>query len=316
MSAFLRSLRDDDEYAIYVSAEHPELLQDFSDDPELPDALHRTGRNRGNALYDTLIEAVKFLGSDASNDQKILLVMSSGVDTGSKSRLADAIADIKKDAVRLVIMSLPEGGWRGRETLQELATQSGGTTYFPEHKSEFEEVASVVARELMGPPVLRGKPLGRYRYIVVRSIPVADLPHTAEFRQGDNVLLEKILAAKLWEAKIFYRVIDATQQSDDAYMAQIQRADATDTVEISGAIVQYKRGSHLKRGTAGLLGSGVSRLKVRFVFRDVSSRKALLALNEEGAGSGGLLGGGNEQNRREAIERVVNRLLQDIKRYR
>lgn len=85
---------------------------------------------------------------------------------------------------------------------------------------------------------------------------------------------------------------------------------------MSGAIVQYKRGSHLKRGMGGLLGSGVSRIKVRFVFRDVASRKAVLALTEEGAGPGGLLGGGNQENQREAMERVVSRLLEDIRRNR
>jgi hypothetical protein len=158
--------------------------------------------------------------------------------------------------------------------------------------------------------------LARYRYIIVRSIPVAELPHTAEFHPGDNALLEKILAAKLWEARLFYRVIDATQQPDNTYLSQSQAGDPADTVEVSGAIVQYKRGSHLKRGTGGVLGSGVSRIKVRFVFRDVASRKAVLALTEEGAGSGGLLGRGNEENQLQAIERVVNHLLQDIKRHR
>src|SRR5947209_14811111 len=67
ISTVLRSLRDGDEYAIYISAEQPRLLQDFSDDPDLSDAaLHaRSGNDSRNALFDTLIEAVHLLGMDA-----------------------------------------------------------------------------------------------------------------------------------------------------------------------------------------------------------------------------------------------------------
>jgi hypothetical protein len=316
VTTFLRSLRDDDEYAIYVSDEHPVLVQDFGGDPELADTALRPTGNRRTALYETLVTAAQFADSDASNDRKILLVLSSGVDSGSNSRLADAIAAVNNFAIHLVVISFPEGGWRGHRTLQQLATESGGKIYLPEHKSDFEEVATLAAHELIGPAVTRVKPLARYRYIVVRSIPVAELPRTAEFHPGDNAVLEKLLAARLWEARLFYRVIDATQQPEETYLAQSQTADAADKVEVSGAIVQYKRGSHLKRGTGGLLGSGVSRIKVRFVFRDVASRKAVLALTEEGAGSGGLLGGGNDENQREAMERVVDHLLQHIKRNR
>lgn len=292
------------------------LTLDFSGDPELPDTALRSTRTPHGALYDTLIPAAQFADSDASSDRKVLLVVSSGVDTGSKSRLADVIAVLKKLAIQTVVISFPEGGWRGHRTLQQLAMETGGTIYLPENKSEFEEVATIAAHELIGPAVVRGKPLRRYREIIVRSIPVAELPRTAEFEAGDNAFLEKLLAAKLWQAKIFYRVIDATQQPDDSYLALSQTADAADKVEVSGAIVQFKRSSHLKRGTGGLLGSGVSRIKVRFVFRDLASRKAVLALTEEGAGPGGLLGGGNQENQREAMERVVNRLIADIKRNR
>jgi hypothetical protein len=52
------------------------------------------------------------------------------------------------------------------------------------------------------------------------------------------------------------------------------------------------------------------------VFRDALTRKPVLALTEEGAGPGGLLGGGNEQNQIQAMLDVVHRLLEDIKRNR
>jgi len=276
VTTLLRSLRNEDEYAIYLSDEHPVLTLDFSGDPDLPDTALRSTRTHRGQLYDTLVAAAQFADSDASNDRKLLLVLSSGVDTGSKSRLADVIAVVQKLAIETLVISFPEGGWRGHRTLQQLATETSGTIYLPEHKSDFEEVATIAAHELIGPAVVRGKPLEHYREIIVRSIPVAELPRTAEFHVGDNALLEKLLAAKLWQAKIFYRVIDATQQPDDTYLALSQTADAADKVEVSGAIVQYKRGSHLKRGMGGLLGSGVSRIKVRFVFRDVASARRYL----------------------------------------
>jgi len=107
LTTFLRSLRDDDEYAIYVSDEHTVLMQDFSGDPDLADAaLHSTVGTRRNALYDTVVTAAQFLDSDGSNDRKVLFVLSSGVDTGSKSRLSDAISAVKKFAVQTVVISI------------------------------------------------------------------------------------------------------------------------------------------------------------------------------------------------------------------
>lgn len=203
VTTLLRSLRDEDEYAIYLPDEHPVLTLDFCGDPDLADTALRSTRTHRGALYDTLVAAAQFADSDASNDRKVLLVLSSGVDTGSKSRLADVIAVVQKLAIKTLVISLPEGGWRGHRTLQQLATETSGTIYFPEHKSDFEEVATIAAHELIGPAVVRGKPLGHYREIIVRSVPVAELPRTAEFHVGDNAFTREIIGGQALAGKNF-----------------------------------------------------------------------------------------------------------------
>lgn len=319
---FVRSLRDDDEYAVFTAAGAPKLTQEFTGDSGLVDAaLKRADSGRKNTLYDSLLGAIRYLGSNAGNDRKALLTLSTGEDSGSRAHLTDVISAATRANVSVFAIAMQKGSWRAYDDLQQLAHLTGGIAYFPRGKSEFTEVAAVAAARLVGAsaigtPSQNRKSLARYSQIIVRSIPVAKSDETTGFQPGDNLLLERMVISRLQAKKLFPQVIDATDTPGDDVRSPVQGDSPHTKLELLGTIVAYRPGNHLKRGAAGLLGSGTTRLKVQFIFRDAATRKPVFSFVKEGSGASGLLAGDDAQNELQAMTRVVNALLDNIQRNR
>jgi hypothetical protein len=108
--------------------------------------------------------------------------------------------------------------------------------------------------------------------------------------------------------------VDASRTPEEE--SRVGPGEPGQNVEVLGTIVGFRRGSRLLRGTAGLIGKGVTRIKVQFIFRDAANKKPLFSVVKEGAGGAGLLAGDNEENQLQAMTRVVDQLIDDIKRNR
>ncbi len=305
-------LRDGDEYAVVAATDKVVLAQELTDDPALATkAIDKVHGSRRNLIFDGLVSAIDYLNQNAGNDRQALLVLSSGVDNGSRTPLDEALAKAVDASMPIYTVAVASGSWKGNADLQRLASATGGTAFFPAKRSEIDDVSQAIAVKLTGAGTRShdsSKPLDAYSELLVRSIPVAGQIDT--FPRGDNHLLQKLLVSRLQAKKIFPSVVDATSASGIEAGDPPRRPGA---VELLGTIVSYREGSRLKRGTAGLLGRGATRLRVQFIFRDAATGKDLFALTEEGTGASGLLAGDNDANKIQAMNKLIDRLLRDIR---
>jgi len=320
---FLRSLREEDDYALFTAADRFHIEQEFTDEVDAAStALDHLASKDKAAVYDATIDALRFMGSAVTNDRKALLLLTSGEEGSSRAGVTEVIAAAKQANVPLFIVAVPAGTWRDRVELPELARATGGRALMPAKKSEVMDICEAAGRTLMGPPRIAAgtgnnrKPLAGYAELIVRSAPVANLPQTSAFRPADSVQLEKMLVSRLQEKHLFSRLTDATGTTGEDLGQHTAPVAPRTTLELLPSIVAFKPGNHLKRGTAGLLGSGVARVKVQFVLRDAATRKPILAFVKEGVGPSGLLGGDDERNEMEAMLRAARSAVEEIQRNR
>lgn len=150
-SRSMRTHRDEVEAAASsaVKSANPEdeiLLIHFADKVSMDVALtkeketiargFRFNALGGTALRDALIAGANYLEEHASNDRKVLLVITDGNDNASDVSL-DTMRDlIEKDGTSIYAVGLfdsddPQGSSRGREALSAIAAHSGGVASFP-----------------------------------------------------------------------------------------------------------------------------------------------------------------------------------------
>ena len=308
-------LRDGDEYAIVAATDHAAITQELTDDPALASkALSKVHGHRRNVLLDGIVSGIDYLKEAAGNDRKALLVLSSGPDDRSRATVDRVLADAVQSGIAVYTVSVGARSWKANADLERLANATGGAAFFPGKSSEVDEVSAAIAGTLTtgrNKRSIADKPLAGYSELVVRSIPVSPQKETVAFPAGENQVLQKLMVSRLQAKRVFPRVVDGTTISGLDGRNVPHRAGE---VELLGTIVSYREGSRLKRGTAGLLGSGVTRLRVQFIFRDAAAGKDLFALTEEGTGASGLLAGDNDDNRRQAMDRLIERLAHDIRK--
>jgi VWFA-related protein len=202
VKTFVSDLRDGDEYAVVTATDKAGVAQDFTDDAELAEpALKRVAQRRRNVVFDGIMAAVEYLKSNAGNDRKAILLISSGADEGSRAAANDVASAARDAAVPIYAIAATKGSWQSNASLQQLAQATGGDAYFPAKRSEFDDVSAAAAGKLFGGTVVAGKqsakPLSGYSGMIVRSIPVSTTRDTTEFPNGDNVLLQKLLVSRL-----------------------------------------------------------------------------------------------------------------------
>src|SRR5690349_9495101 len=97
VKAIVNDLRDGDEYAIVAATDGVTIAQEITDDPALASAVFGKihGRKR-NTVFDGVLSAIRYLKENASNDRLALLVLSSGVDNGSRSGLSQVLTTARE----------------------------------------------------------------------------------------------------------------------------------------------------------------------------------------------------------------------------
>ena len=310
-------LRDGDEYAILAATDRVTVAQEITDDPALAiDAVRKVHGHRRSIVFDGVLSAIEYMKENASNERRALLVLSSGVDKGSRNGISQVLAAAREAALPIYTVAVATRNWKANANLQQLANVSGGTAFFPAKTNEVDDVSQAIAARLTGgaaTPRDRTKTLSAYSELLVRSIPVAEGGDTRTFPKGDNHRLQKLLVSRLLAKHVFPQVTDATS---DLGLDASDVPKRPGAVELLGTIVSYREGSRLKRGTAGLLGSGAARLRVQFIFRDAATGKDLFTMNEEATGASGLLAGDNDDNRAQAMARLVEHVVRDIQKKR
>ncbi len=117
------------------------VIQDFTNDPQvLNEKILALKAGGGKALYDAIFYACKekLLKSGAPSDnRRVLVVISDGLDVQSQHTLEEAISMAHK--TETIIYALGNVAWGynnpGDKVLKELAQETGGAALFPQDKA-------------------------------------------------------------------------------------------------------------------------------------------------------------------------------------
>jgi len=126
------------------------------------------------------------------------------------------------------------------------------------------------------------KPLAGYTVILVEPFSVEKNQLTADFPAGEEANLQVSTVLGLLESRIFEKVLDGTQNSHgESPSAEKSTSEGQRIVILSGTIVGFKKGSSTARFMTWPLPVGVSKAKVRFVFRDAASNEEVFRFEKE-----------------------------------
>ena len=130
---------------------------DFTSDPQnMADALARIDSRGSTALYDAIIGSLNHL-KKGHKDRRVLLLVTDGEDTASRSTFADAIRAAEKSNAAIYAIGVfsqddrksSKGEvHRAQRVLTQLAEATGGQAYFPETLEEVMPLCQRVAREI------------------------------------------------------------------------------------------------------------------------------------------------------------------------
>ena len=115
-----------------------DLLQDFTDDPEvLANAVRKIRSGGGTSLYDAVYLAVnqKLAGQ---NGRLVLILISDGDDNSSRLSMTETLEEAQKKNVALYAISTNTSAYfgsreqeRGDKTLKRFSEETGGKPFFP-----------------------------------------------------------------------------------------------------------------------------------------------------------------------------------------
>lgn len=312
----VKPMGDEDEAFIVSAKDKPELLQDFTSDPEEISRKLNHLKLKGKAsLFDAIMTALNHL-DDASNQRTALIVFASGQDDVSSASLDTVRQKLASTGTPVYCIATKHSSWESQGVLQELAASSHGSALFPRRDKDVTDASAEVSRRVFGENALavKAKPLAPYDVAVVKSIPVANGQETSDFPEGDNVILQKMLVRNLRSKGLFQQVIDATtpdgvDQSKSAGEAQ------SAALEVMGTVVDYKPATE-RQARFIRLGGRSALVKVQFLFRDARTGKIVMKSIAEGKVDTGLLGGSPEKVETQAVLRAIDKVLDDIARNR
>ena len=184
---FLRKMvrRGLDRAFVLGFADHPNLAQDYSDDPEeLAAGVAGLRNSGGTALFDAIYGSCEKLttAKAGGTEARVLIVLSDGDDNTSRTTLSRAIEiaqihDVTIYAINTRIESIDfvnlERTAKGDAAMKELAAQTGGRSFVQVSNWEITRAFSVIEEEM------------RNRYSV--SYQPRDLEENGRFRRIEIV---------------------------------------------------------------------------------------------------------------------------------
>lgn len=309
VDAFLAAFNgQDDEVALFSAGEHPQKLEDFTSDARRVSAkLHSLAPQGNAATYNSIPLATDYVQREASHNRTAVVAFIANRDIRGK------IPD--KSRVAVDVIALPGSDWRDQQGWQKLAGSSGGVAYFPSGESQLNEAATVLGRNLAAgdtqltadPQLNRKHSLSGYRRVLVHKVRMGpdkgvDPPH------GNDSVLHGLLLARLRESRLFDEVVDAS--NEEAFTDP--NATDPDTLSLLPTLREYKQGSRVQRQFVGWKGGAKYRLQLSFF--DSKTRQPVGAFMESGDSSSGVFGGSDEAVHAKAMHRVLDKLMDDLKR--
>jgi len=309
VDAFLSAFNgQDDEVALFSASGHPQKVEDFTSDARrVSAALHRLSPQGSPAVYNAIPAATDYLQREASHSRAAVVAFIANRSARGK------VPGRSKVAVNVV--ALPGSDWREQQDWQKLAAASGGTAYFPSGDAQLLDVASVLGRRLAAgdtqltadPKLNRKHPLSGYRRVLVHKVRMGpdkgvDAPH------GNDSVLHGHILARLRESHLFDEVVDASNEEPFTDPS----ANEPDTLSLLPTLREYKHGSRVQRQFIGWKGGAKYRLQLSFF--DSRTHQPVGAFIETGESSSGVFGGSDQDVHTKAMHRVLDKLMDDVKR--
>ncbi len=185
---------------------------DFTGDiKKMEEGLTRIDARGGTAMYDAVSMSLDHLKAKGKRDKKVLMLITDGADTASKSTLEKVIAQAHSSdaviyAIALLSEEIPREAKRAKRALEMITKATGGLCFFPKTLEEVDTLALEVAKDIRNQYVIGYTPTvqeldGTFRTIRVtatgpnkpmvrtRSGYYAGAPK-AEAKVGPNSLLD------------------------------------------------------------------------------------------------------------------------------
>ena len=190
---FAERLRDEDQASVIDFDSRVDILQGFTNSiAELKAAIRRTSAGGSTSLYNAIYISLKELGKVGATTvdeirRQAIVMLSDGEDTSSLVGFDEVLELAKRSDTVIYSIGLRSRNFRMRReffeanfVLRQLAQESGGRAFFPEHADDLPEIYQRISDELSSQYALgyvSTNPLqdGRWRRIIVR----VDRPNVA-----------------------------------------------------------------------------------------------------------------------------------------
>jgi hypothetical protein len=154
------------------------------------------------------------------------------------------------------------------------------------------------------------RPLRRYSAVIVKRFLVEEDKDTAEFRGGDELLLEALIVGRMRKYTSFKSVVDSRESQAPAANQQ-GNSDPGARLTLAGTVVGYNTGGRIRRNVLGMVG-GVMNLTVRFVFRDAQTGEEVFSTDLTGVGGPVFFGGNTEEMYTQAMLRLADSFIKVV----
>lgn len=165
--SFIKALGPNDQMAVVAYDSSANLIQDFTASKKLlSDAVRAMKYGNGAALLDA-VYATADGGYANSTGRRVMVLLSTGIDTGSRVRLKDVAPVLQREKITLFGVSLGGRGFFAggtSEIFEKLTVATGGRAFYPRKATD---IAGIVNQIL-------GTAAGREYYdLLVESPPVS-----------------------------------------------------------------------------------------------------------------------------------------------
>lgn len=145
--SFISALGRNDQMAIVAYDSAADLIQDFTSSKRLlVDAVRRMKYGNGAALLDAIYATVEG-GFANSTARRVMVLLSTGIDTGSRVKLKEVAPMVQRAKITLYGVSF--GGrnfWGGgtSEIFEKLTVATGGRAFYPRKATEIAGIVNQV----------------------------------------------------------------------------------------------------------------------------------------------------------------------------
>ncbi len=153
---------------------------DFTGDiKKMEEGLTRIDARGGTAMYDAISMSIDHQKAKAKRDKKVLMLITDGADTASKTSLEKLISraqatDAVIRAIALLEGEIPRELKKAKRALETITKTTGGLCFFPKTLEEVDALALEVAKDIRNQYVIGYSPVvqeldGTFRTIKVTA---------------------------------------------------------------------------------------------------------------------------------------------------